>query len=113
MSECKHLHIEGWRVSLHMGGCQNYGPSLGTLNIRCRTIIGAQKGTIILITAHIILTKAVGVTRLLLLRNPKCQAKARCEGSSQNQVVYGVPKEPEAASREENRFVRLGIGRAM
>ena len=27
-----------------MGGCQNYGPFLGTLNIRCRIIIGIQKG---------------------------------------------------------------------
>ena len=26
-----------------MGGCQNYGPLLGTLNIRCRIIIGIQK----------------------------------------------------------------------
>ena len=25
------------------GGCQNYGPFLGTLNIRCRIIIGIQK----------------------------------------------------------------------
>ena len=33
-----------------MGGCQNYGPFLGTLNIRCRIIIGIQKGTIILTT---------------------------------------------------------------
>ena len=29
-----------------MGGCQNYGPVLGTLNIRGRIIIGTQKGTI-------------------------------------------------------------------
>ena len=36
-----------------MGGCQNYGPSLGTLNIRCRSIIGTQIGTIILTTTHI------------------------------------------------------------
>ena len=35
------------RIS-HMGGCQHYGPFLGTLNIRCRSIIGTQKGTIIL-----------------------------------------------------------------
>ena len=33
------------------GGCQNYGPLLGTLVIRCRIIIGTQKGTIILTTA--------------------------------------------------------------
>ena len=37
----------------HMGSCQNYGPSLGTLNNRCRIIIGTQKGTIILTTTHI------------------------------------------------------------
>ena len=37
----------------YMGGCQNYGPFLGTLNIRCRIIIGIQKGTIILTTTHI------------------------------------------------------------
>ncbi len=34
-----------------MGGCQNnYGPFLGTLNSRCRIIVGIQKGTIILTT---------------------------------------------------------------
>ena len=32
------------------GGCQNYGPFLGALNNRCRTILGIQKGTIILTT---------------------------------------------------------------
>ena len=37
----------------HMGGCQNYGPFLGTLNIRGRIIVGIQKGTIILTTNHI------------------------------------------------------------
>ena len=26
-----------------MGGCQNYGPFLGSLNTRCRIIIGTQK----------------------------------------------------------------------
>ena len=33
-----------------MGGGQNYGLFWGTLDIRCRTIVGTQKGTIILIT---------------------------------------------------------------
>ena len=37
-----------------MGGCQNYGPFLGTLNNRCRIIIGTQKGTIILTTLHMV-----------------------------------------------------------
>ena len=36
-----------------MGGCQDYGPFLGTLDIRCCIIIGIQKGTIILTTNHI------------------------------------------------------------
>ena len=39
----------------YMGGCQNYGPFLGTLHIRCRIIIGAQKGTVILTTTSMIL----------------------------------------------------------
>ena len=35
-----------------MGGCQNYGAFLGTLNIRCGIITGVLKGTIILTTTH-------------------------------------------------------------
>ena len=35
-----------------MGGCPNYGPFLDTLNLRCRIIIGIQKGTIISTTTH-------------------------------------------------------------
>ena len=37
-----------------MGSCQHYGPFLGTLNIRCRTILGTQRGTLILTTTHIL-----------------------------------------------------------
>ena len=36
-----------------LGGCQNSGPFLGTLNTRCRIIIGIQKGTVMLTTTHI------------------------------------------------------------
>ena len=36
----------------YMGSCQNYGPFLGTLNNRCRTILRTQKGTLILTTTH-------------------------------------------------------------
>ena len=42
-----------------MGSCQNYGPFLGTLNNRCRSIIGTQKGTIISTTTHMI--SAIGI----------------------------------------------------
>ena len=36
-----------------MGGCQNHGPFVGTLNIRGRIISGIQKRTMILTTTHI------------------------------------------------------------
>ena len=38
-----------------MGGCQNDGPFLGTLHIKGRSIIGIQKGTIILTTTQMFL----------------------------------------------------------
>ena len=47
------IRVIAWPVSglldyqSHMGGCQNYGPFLGTLPIRRRIIIGIKKGTII------------------------------------------------------------------
>ena len=44
---------------VHMGGCQNHGPFVGTLNNRCRSIIGTQKGTIILTTTHMYLKAAL------------------------------------------------------
>ena len=34
---CKYVAL------LNMGGCQNCGPFLGTLNIRCRSMIGIHK----------------------------------------------------------------------
>ena len=36
-----------------MGGCQNYGPFLGTLNIRCCIMIGIQTGAIVLTTTQV------------------------------------------------------------
>ena len=53
-----------------MGGCQNYGPFLGTLNIRCRIIIGTQKGTIISTTTQMmieIMRIAVIVVRIRII----------------------------------------------
>ena len=43
----------GMCIYIYMGGFQNYGPFLGTLNIRGRSITGIQKWTIILTTTHI------------------------------------------------------------
>ena len=44
---------------VYMGSCQNYGPFLRTLNIRCRIIIRSQKGTLILTTTHMALGSKV------------------------------------------------------
>ena len=51
----KAVDLPGGESGIHMtmGGCDNYGPFLGTPNIRCRTLIGIQKGTIISTITHI------------------------------------------------------------
>ena len=58
----------------HMGGCQNYGPFLGTLNIRCRIIIRTQKGTLILTTTHMEpqgKSESLWLRALLLVQHPR------------------------------------------
>ena len=60
-----------------MGGCQNYGPFLGTLNIRCRIIIRTQKGTLILIPTHMI---------------PAIQAHPQRRGSAGTARIMGLRK---------------------
>ena len=40
-------------ANAELGGCQNYGPFLGTLNIRCRIIIGILNRTIILTSTQL------------------------------------------------------------
>ena len=42
-----------WGLGVYLGGCQNYGSFLGTLNIRCHIIIGTERGTLILTTTHL------------------------------------------------------------
>ena len=54
-------------IQEYVGGCQNYGPLLGTLNIRGRTIIGIQKGTIILTTTHVELCGVCGQGSMYLI----------------------------------------------
>ena len=63
-------------MTYHVVGCQNYGPFLGTLNIRCRIKIEIQKGTVILRTTHValyynLLVVGVGVNKALLPLYPK------------------------------------------
>ena len=40
------------QMETDMAGCQNVGPFLGTLNIRCSIILRTPKGTMILTTIH-------------------------------------------------------------
>ena len=62
---------------MYMGGCQNYGPFLGTLNIRRRIIIGTQKGAVILRTTHMVSMGRTGVlmwltgVRSILTKSPR------------------------------------------
>ena len=42
-------------IVVHMGGYQNSDPFSGTLSIRCRIIIGIQKGTRILTNTHMLI----------------------------------------------------------
>ena len=73
-----------------MGGCQNYGPFLGTLNIRCRIILGTQKGTIILTTTQIAPSGAqhtapprIEVLELTEIRGPQAYGS-----EEQNSMVF-------------------------
>ena len=56
---------------LHVGGCQNCGPILGTLNIRCRIILRTQKGTLFWRTTHV---------RILVVFS-RSEVLASCEAS--------------------------------
>ena len=49
---------------VHLGGCQNYDPFLGTPNIRCSIVTRTQQGTLILTTTHLLHTKFSGASSL-------------------------------------------------
>ena len=58
--------VDHFSIEKHMGGCQNYDPFLGTLNIRCRVVIGTPKKTIILTTTHIVAGDCCKSTLLII-----------------------------------------------
>ena len=65
-----------------MGGCQNYSPFLGTLNITCRPILGTQKGTIVLTTTHIKKArKQTGCLGFNFLNPRKCPSTLNSSGT--------------------------------
>ena len=78
-----------------MGGCQDYGPFLGTLGIRCRTILGTQKGTIILTPTQI------------PLRASKLQPSKQCWAFR----VFWEPELPGATRHRRPEEAAQGQGR--
>ena len=77
---------------VYMGGCLNYGPLLGTVNIRCRIMIGTPKGTIILTTTHIYTPRKIREKRRaggnVGLRSGGLQGLLGLTG---NPLIVGVP----------------------
>ena len=73
-----------------MGGCQNYGPFLG-----CRTILGTQKGTLILTTIYTglgfrgLANRGLGCFGVQGLWESTCQSPAQV-------VVHGNPERPQS-----------------
>ena len=77
-----------------MGGCPNYGPFLGTLNIRGHIIIGTQKGTIILTTTHIPLFPTTN-------HRVECSAPDAESYLDKHQTLCIKAKEPRAAQQKK------------
>ena len=61
---------------VEVNACQNCGPFSGTLNIRCRIIIGIQKGTIILTTTQVASASLPGLYSSTS-RKKKCIGRCR------------------------------------
>ena len=87
-----------------MGGCKNYGPFLGTLDIRCRTIIGTPKKTIILTTIqisertttgrHLVAAASSSVLEVIYCRSDKRgRSGDRRDIRDYMRVLLGVSKE--------------------
>ena len=67
------IAMASFHTCLYVGGGQNCGPFLGTLNIRGRIIIGIQKGTVILTTTHISTADMLAVPSSGLNSQPRCR----------------------------------------
>ena len=92
-----------------MGGNQNYGPLLGTLNIRCRIIIGIQKGTIILTTTHInIFQRVLGANPIVV---PCFHMEARASAEPSEEARNGSSMLPKLGFRVQGLGFRVqGLG---
>ena len=81
-----------------MGGCQNHGPFSGTLNIRCRILIGTQKGTIILTTTHIAVVQVISWGGGLCTLGPRTQKAKAPDASTQGFCRSEVPEKAQQKS---------------
>ena len=77
----------------HVGGCQNYGPFLGALNIRRRTIIGTQKGTIILTTTHMQTPALLAASAWLAGEEEPGEPVLRVRKGKAGGTIFGDPAE--------------------
>ena len=95
-----------------MGGCQNDGPFLGTLNIRGRIMIGIQKGTIILTTNHILSFGEEGYRRQSPTRCTTCQDVGLfCVFMDVSQKKLPAQMPMGSSKHYANPKVSLGLGR--
>ena len=87
----RHLKSEP-ALQAYMGGSQNYGPCLGTLNSRCRIMIGTPEGTIILTTSHILVATCLWYTNHIGDFVPKWGEKIPRRACSLEPLQKAVPK---------------------
>ena len=78
-----------------MGSCQNYGPCLGTQNIRGRIILRTPKGIIILKTTHMIFMVLQGRKSTPELTNARPRALSGARGTGLGvKVPLGLANNP-------------------
>ena len=100
-------------VARHLGGCQNYGPFLGILNLRCRIIIGIQTGTIILTITPFgtrCLRKAPGLKDLDCSENRLDDDRAKIVVEAHERVIQltGISCLPDSMVAFNGGFRKLG-----
>ena len=90
----------------YMGGCQNYGPLLGPLNIRFRIILRTPKRTVLLTTTHVPLYyTAKGYWQLLEL------TYFRLQSSRGNSCIGAQTETPNREPQEYSRKISGPLGR--
>ena len=66
-----------------MVSCQHFGPLLGPLNTRCRSILRTQEGTMILTTTHIYTNITNQATNATSITKPREALDAEVAGQAE------------------------------